>query len=158
MPHAHSESHHTKRNFFTDVRFEVLRLLRTMRFFQVVTPCRQVGRYHHLGETYCFHIQGSSHGLYLRVYTASQPRTTSSSLIYLSLFVAVNKRLRLYKAYTTVCYNIHCNNIICQNSKIRNQAKSAIPMNLNFSITLILTCKDISQLVSSNLLPASSFA
>jgi hypothetical protein len=53
------------RNFFTDVTSEVLKLVRTMMFFQVVTLCRLVGRYHRLGETYCVHIQRSSHGLYL---------------------------------------------------------------------------------------------
>jgi hypothetical protein len=116
---------------FTDVRFEVLTLVRTMMFFQVVTPCTFVGRYHHLGETYCFHIQGSSHGLYLRVYMASQPRT-SSSLMYDSLFTAANKRHRAYKACTTVSYNVLCNNIIIrQNFKIRSFLVS-VPLFCNF--------------------------
>jgi hypothetical protein len=52
-------------NFFTDVRFEILTLVRMMMFFQVVTLCRLVGRYHSLGETYCLHIQGSSTDLCL---------------------------------------------------------------------------------------------
>jgi hypothetical protein len=43
------------------VRYEVLTAVRIMLlFFWVVTPCRLVGRYQRLGETYCFHFQSST--------------------------------------------------------------------------------------------------
>jgi hypothetical protein len=78
------------------VRFDVLTAVRmTMSFSWVLTPCRLVGRYQRFGETYCLHIKaevamlenggiciGSEEGnagIYLRVYTASKPRKTTSS-------------------------------------------------------------------------------
>jgi hypothetical protein len=60
----------------------------------VVRPCRPVvGRYQRFGETYCLHLQGfhihfniedvdsmfqRNVDMHMRVYTASQPRTSSS--------------------------------------------------------------------------------
>jgi hypothetical protein len=64
----------------TVVRFEVFTVVRmTMLFFWVVTSCRLVGRYQSSGETYCHFSPGNGNIMYLQVYTASQPRGTTSS-------------------------------------------------------------------------------
>jgi hypothetical protein len=58
------------------VRFEVLTAVRMTLFLWVVTPCKFVGRSSDLRmETVC---------LYLRVYTASQPRTTTTSWLWIT--------------------------------------------------------------------------
>jgi hypothetical protein len=57
-----------------------------MLFFWVVTPCGSVGRYQRFGEAYCLHHQGwgcmflRSIGIYIKVYTALQPRRPTSHL------------------------------------------------------------------------------
>jgi hypothetical protein len=40
------------------MRFEVLKVVRMIMFFWVVTPCRLVDRYQNFGKTYCLHLQG----------------------------------------------------------------------------------------------------
>jgi hypothetical protein len=48
--------------------------------FWVVTACRLVGRYQRFGETFSLHSSTLQNiGIYLQVYTTSQPRTSSSS-------------------------------------------------------------------------------
>jgi hypothetical protein len=43
----------------------------------LVTPCGLVGRYQLFGQTYCLYLRNV--GIYLRVWTASRPRRTTSS-------------------------------------------------------------------------------
>jgi hypothetical protein len=52
--------------------------LLSILLFWVVTPCGLTGSYQRFGETYYLHLQGCV-GIRLKVHTASQPRTTSTS-------------------------------------------------------------------------------
>jgi hypothetical protein len=76
-------------------RVEVLMAVKmSMLLFWVVTPCGIVGRYQRFGWTCCLHLQPSSvifrtedgdsvflrnFGIYLRVHTASQPKSKTST-------------------------------------------------------------------------------
>lgn len=41
-----------------NVTFEVFMAVRIVMLFQVVAPCGLAGRCHHIGKTYCLHLQG----------------------------------------------------------------------------------------------------
>jgi hypothetical protein len=75
----------------------------------------------------------------ISIYETTQGHNTFFfTVVFLSLSTTVNKRHKI----TTVSYNVLCKNMILKQT----------------SKTLLLTCKDTSQLVGSDFLPASSLA